>query len=178
MLLTDTPEPETQPVHELVALFETRAQFDAAVAALRGGGFDRQDLSVLSSHQSLDAADTDAPPGDDALTALLGELKYAFPLTTAGLIAIVGGPLTASIAALVAAGLGGLAVKDYLDEITAHPRPEEFARALEAGGIILWVRLREGDAEAEATARRILGAVGGRNIHLVRRSPDGSRDPG
>ncbi|HYD31500.1 MAG TPA: hypothetical protein VEB64_11680 [Azospirillaceae bacterium] len=154
------------PVRELVALFETREAFDAAVASLLASGFSRTDLSVLASHDSLDAAGRPAKPMDEALTAMVGELKYAFPLTTAGLIAIAAGPIMAPLAAVVAAGVGGAAVKEYLDAITDHPHTEEFAAALEASGIILWVRV-DGDPAVEAKAARLLGDAGGRNIHPV-----------
>ena len=43
-------------IREVVALFETRAAFDAAVEALLAAGFRRSDLSVLSSHESIEAA--------------------------------------------------------------------------------------------------------------------------
>ncbi len=153
-------------VREVVALFGTRGTFDRAVAVLLAAGFDRGDLSVLASHTSLEAADQRPPiPGDEALTGLVGELKYAFPLTTAGLLAIVGGPIGAPLAAVVAAGLGGIAIKDYLDELTSHPDTDDFSRALEAGGVILWVRVA--DLAAEEKARAILAAEGGRNVHLA-----------
>lgn len=157
---------ETVPaeVREVVALFSTRAGFDRAVEALLAAGFDRADLSVLASHASLDAADPKGKPRDEALTGLVGELKYAFPLTTAGLIAIVGGPIEAALAALVAAGVGGAAIKDYLDELTSHPKPDEFTRALEAGGVILWVRVDTPDEEAQAAA--LLEREGGVNVHV------------
>jgi len=155
-------------VREVVALFETRAEFDRAVDALLAAGFERDDLSVLASHTSLEAADKRPPaPRDDALTGLVGELKYAFPLTTAGLLAIVGGPIAAPLAALVAAGLSGVAIKDYLDELTSHPDTDDFSRALEAGGVILWVCV--GNAAREAEAARILEQTGGKNVHLSER---------
>nr|WP_295829888.1 hypothetical protein [uncultured Azospirillum sp.] len=151
-------------VREVVALFSTRAGFDRAVEALLAAGYDRADLSVLASHTSLEAADPKYRPRDEALTGLVGELKYAFPLTTAGLIAIVGGPIEAALAALVAAGVGGAAIKDYLDELTSHPKPDEFTRALEAGGVILWVRIDTPDQKAQATA--LLEREGGANVHV------------
>ncbi|AWK86017.1 hypothetical protein [Azospirillum thermophilum] len=158
----------TREIREIVALFDTRAGFDRAVAALLQAGFDRSDLSVLASHSSLEVADSKpAKPRDEALTGLVGELKYAFPLTTAGLIAIVGGPIEAALAALVAAGLGGVAIKDYLDELTSHPKTDEFTRALEAGGVILWVTVADEAAEARAT--EVLEREGGRNVHLSTR---------
>ncbi|EWY37298.1 hypothetical protein N825_20900 [Skermanella stibiiresistens SB22] len=159
----------TSKVREMVALFESRPDFDRAVVALMRAGFDRTDLSVLSSHQSIDVAGRPSKPRDEALTALLGDLNYAFPLTTAGLIAIVGGPITAAVAALMAAGIGGAAVKEYLDEVTAHPETEDFARALEAGGVILWVCVGE-DPAREQRARDALTATGGRNVHVAERA--------
>ncbi len=165
-----TEQSATREVREVVALFSTRAGFDRAVSALLEAGFDRSDLSVLASHASLEASGrVPGKPRDDALTGLVGELKYAFPLTTAGLIAIVGGPIEAAFAALVAAGLGGVAIKDYLDELTSHPKPDEFSRALEAGGVILWVRI--GNAEEEVRAGAILEHEGGGNVHLSTRAP-------
>lgn len=163
--MTQTTQ-DTAPaeVREVVALFSTRAGFNRAVDAVLAAGFDRADLSVLASHASLDAADPKGKPRDEALTGLVGELKYAFPLTTAGLIAIVGGPIEAALAALVAAGVGGAAIKDYLDELTSHPKPDEFTRALEAGGVILWVRVTTPEQEREASA--LLDREGGGNVHL------------
>lgn len=164
--MTQTTEHNApREVREVVALFSTRAGFDRAVDTLIDAGFDRADLSVLASHTSLEAAEPHAPkPRDEALTGLVGELKYAFPLTTAGLIAIVGGPIEAALAALVAAGVGGVAIKDYLDELTSHPKPDEFSRALEAGGVILWVQVKTVEQEQRATA--ILEREGGGNVHL------------
>jgi hypothetical protein len=135
------------------------------VEALLAAGFDRADLSILASHASLDAANPKGKPRDEALTGLVGELKYAFPLTTAGLIAIVGGPIEAALAALVAAGVGGAAIKDYLDELTSHPKPDEFTRALEAGGVILWVHVDTPEQEAQAAS--LLEREGGDNVHVT-----------
>lgn len=155
-------------IREVVGLFDSRESFDRAVAALLAGGFAREDLSVLASHTSLEAAEHHPPRArDDAMTALVGELNYAFPLTTAGLLAFVGGPITAAVAAVVAAGIGGIAIKDYLDELTSHPDTDEFGRALEAGGVILWVRVADEAAETRAAA--VLEAEGGANVHLATR---------
>ncbi len=159
---------DADEIREVVGLFRTRESFDRAVEALLSAGFVREDLSVLASHTSLEAADTHPPsPRDDALAALVGELKWAFPLTTAGLLAVVGGPITAPLAALVAAGVGGVAIKEYLDELTSHPDTDAFAEALKAGGVILWVATPDEDAERRAADA--LEAAGGENVHLSAR---------
>jgi len=164
--MTDRVTDSDTTVREVVALFETRAAFDRAVAALLDAGFARDDISILASHTTLDAAD-ETPPADEALAGLVGDLKYAFPLATAGLIAVVGGPVTAAVAAAVAAGVGGLAIKDYLDGVTAHPDTGAFARALEEGGVVIWVRATTPGEETRAAA--ILDGAGGRNTHTAER---------
>lgn len=155
-------------VVEVVGLFENRHTFDCAVEALLTGGFQRTAISVLASHTSLEAsAPNPAAPQDDALTALVGELSYAFPLESAGLLTVVGGPISGSIGALMAAGIGGMALKEYLDELTSHPDTDAFAKALEEGGLVIWVQVAD-DAE-EAKAGEILAAEGAVNVHLSRR---------
>jgi hypothetical protein len=155
-------------VVEVVGLFENRHTFDCAVEALLTGGFQRTAISVLASHTSLEAsAPNPAAPQDDALTALVGELSYAFPLESAGLLTVVGGPISGSIGALMAAGIGGMALKEYLDELTSHPDTDAFAKALEEGGLVIWVQVAD-DAE-EAKAGEILTAEGAVNVHLSRR---------
>lgn len=155
-------------VVEVVGLFENRHAFDCAVEALLTAGFPRTAISVLASHTSLEAsAPNPAAPQDDALTALVGELTYAFPLESAGLLTVVGGPITGTIGALMAAGIGSMALKEYLDEVTSHPDTDAFAKALEEGGLVIWVQVA--DEAEEAKAGDILTAEGAVNVHLSRR---------
>lgn len=153
---------------EVVGLLTDRRHFEVAVAALQAAGFDRAELSVLSSHESIEAAGREPKPWRDVLVALVGELKYEGPLVAAGLIALAAGPVGAAIAGLVAAGVGGVAVKELMDEVTAIPDSEDFAHALAAGAVILWVRAD--DAAREAKARAILAEVGATNIHVNKRT--------
>ena len=67
-------------VREVVGLFADRDSFEAAVAGLTEAGFARTDLSVLGSHESLDAAGEPGKQWKDALVALVGELKFEVPL--------------------------------------------------------------------------------------------------
>lgn len=155
-------------VKEVVGLFRDRETFEAAVAALLGAGFDRTDLSVLASHESLEVAGKPAKPWRDVLTALVGDLKYEGPLVASGLIFLAGGPVAATLAAVAGATVGGMAAKEFLEEVTAQPHTADFARSLEAGGVILWVRA---DAEAQrARATDILSGHGGQNVHVSERS--------
>lgn len=154
-------------VREVVGILADRAQFEQAVNDLLAAGFTRADLSVLSSHDSIDVAGREAKSWRDATVALVGELRYEGPLVAAGLIALAAGPVGAIIAAAVAAGVGGVAVKELLDEVTSVPDTEDFARALAAGSLILWVCTS--GAVQEQKAKDILAGVGASNIHIHER---------
>ncbi|MHA1113428.1 MAG: hypothetical protein ACTSRY_02850 [Alphaproteobacteria bacterium] len=159
---------------EAVGLFAKRADFDAAVAALLAAGFDRTDLSLMGSHESVEAAAGEDAPVDSTLRALLGEARVVEPLTWAGGIVLAGGPVLAGIAGLIAAGIGAVAIKDVLAEVLSAPDRDDFERALEAGGLILWVRCTETggtetggvDTARADTAQDILRAHRGRNVHM------------
>lgn len=149
---------------DVVGLFADRETFQAAVDALFAAGFERTDLSVLSSHESIDAAGKPSKPWKDVLTALIGELKYEGPLVASGAIILVGGPTAAAIAATIGTAVTGIAAKEILNEVTATPHTEDFARSLEAGSLILWVRAES--AEREALATSILTSNDGANVHV------------
>lgn len=152
---------------EVVGTFARRDRFQAAVDSLIQAGFARSDLSVLSSHDSLDAAGGGDKGWKDVLVALVGELKYEGPLVAAGLIALAAGPVGAAIAGLIAAGVGGAAAKELLDEVSALPDSEAFTRALAAGSVILWVAV--GDEAQEHAAMDVLTKAGAANVHMFER---------
>src|SRR5712691_9806977 len=149
-------------IREAVASFPDHEHFRQAVSALLAGGFAPSDLSVLASHQPLSAADE--APGELVAAGLSDEIKYIAPLTVAGIVLISGGPIAATIAALVGAGLGGAALKELFDDYTAAPHREEFAAALSAGAALLWVRCA--DPEIELRALRLLEESGGSHVHI------------
>lgn len=151
---------------EVVGLFADRESFERTVAALLQAGFDRPDLSVLASHESLDAAGRPGKQWREALLPLVGEIKYEGPLVASGAIFLAGGPLAASIAAVIGAAVGGIALKDVLEEMTAKPHTDDFARSLAAGSVILWVRAA--DDSQERRAQEILSANGANNVHVAR----------
>src|SRR5213076_3488469 len=103
-------------------------------------------------------------PGELIAAGLTGEVKYLAPLTVAGIILVSGGPIAATVAALVGAGLGGAALKEFFDDYAAAPHREDFEAALKAGGALLWVRCD--DPELELRAARILEESGGQFVHI------------
>ena len=160
-------ETTTEDGVEVVGRFARREEFTAAVQDLLEAGFATSDLSVLDTHESLSAAGTPGQARQEALAALVGEIKYVGPITAAGLIAIATGPVGATLSAAVAAGLTGAALAELLETLRATPHTESFARALESGAVLLWVRAE--DAERQGLADGILGRYGAADVHLHRR---------
>ena len=157
---------------EAVASFADQVHFRRAIDNLFAVGFEPSDISVLAAHASLEAAGALAGYKKEVHpwlpAGLADEMKYLGPLTIAGIIVLSGGPIAAGLAALVGAGLGGAALKEILDRYTAGQHSEDFAAALQAGAVLLWVRCE--DAERELSATRILDEAGGRNVHIHGRS--------
>lgn len=167
--MSETESPEKKPVTEIVGRFAMRKDFAKAVKALQAAGFEHADLSVLDSHQSIDTAlDDEETPWHERLASLAGEAKYVGPLTAAGFIAVATGPLGAAIATAVGAGVAGMAAKEFLEQVEATPRTEEFARALEQGAVLLWIYAET--EERQKTASEILTAHGAEDVHLHTRS--------
>ena len=166
-----TEVPASFPViREAVASFPDRGHFHGAVSKLLAAGFAQSDLSVLASHDSLAAAGEPESREPAILPAELSdEIKYIGPLTVAGIVVLSGGPIAVAIAALVGAGLGGVALKELFDDYTAPRHSADFRAALEAGAALLWVRCE--DPDRELTATRVLEEAGGRNVHIHGRPP-------
>lgn len=149
---------------EVVGLLDSRESFEKTVEALREAGFARTDLSVLSSHESIEAAGKPAKPLKDVMTALVGEIRFEGPMVASGAVFLAGGPIGELIGAVVGATVGGVAIKEVLDEVTATPHTEDFARAVDAGSIILWVRAV--GEEQQAKAKEVLQNQGAENVHI------------
>src|SRR5260370_23953300 len=105
--MSDT-SPSFPVIREAVASFPDREHFRRAVSGLLAAGFERSDLSVLATHDSLAVAEAATGAREGILPAgLSDEIKYIAPLTVAGIILLSGGPIAAVIAPLVAAGPAG-----------------------------------------------------------------------
>ncbi len=155
---------DTPPCPEAVALFANRDSFETAIKALIDAGFERADLSVLSSHESIDAAGKPGTPWQDVVTALVGELKFEVPLVASGAVFMVGGPIAATVAGIIGAAGVGIAAKEVIESVTSSPHTEDFARSLDAGSVILWVRADDDAKQVRALA--ILADSGGENAHI------------
>lgn len=161
--VTDT-DPASRPSREVVGIFSRPAPLESCIKDLLKAGFEHQDLSVLSSHDAIEAIDADGYSWRDRLLPLLSENRYEVPLVAGAVIALSSGPVGAAIAGLTAAGVGAAALKEIFDEVVSLPDTEEFAEAVKAGEIVLWAAAPTPEREAEA--REILARHDARNIHL------------
>ncbi|SDG18105.1 hypothetical protein SAMN05216241_106123 [Limimonas halophila] len=160
------PESEASTI-EVVGWFSDRDSFRSAVKALLGEGFQRTDLSVLDTHESLSAADSPKEVFKETFSGLVQEVNYIGPIAAAGFIGVATGPIGAMVSAVVAAGLTGYAVSDILKEVRATPHTDAFARAAENGAILLWVRAENPQRQRDAVT--ILEANGGQDVHTHER---------
>jgi hypothetical protein len=149
---------------EVVGVLANRDDFETAVAALLDAGIEQSDLSVLSSHESLAVAGKPSTPWKEALTALVGEIKFEGPLVASGAILLAGGATAAALAGIIGAAVGGVALKEVLEEVAAKPHTEAFARSLAAGSVILWVRADDNDSEIRIIS--ILQQNNAANVHV------------
>lgn len=152
---------------EVVGWFKDADSFRSAVKALRAAGFERTDLSVLDSHESLTASKSPLEALKEAYAGMTQEANFIGPITLAGFIAVAAGPVGALVAGSVAAGLTGYALSDVLRDIRATPHTEAFARAAENGAILLWVRAETPAAQAKAV--RLMEEHGGQDVHTHER---------
>lgn len=167
MTEVSSPSPAT-PSRELVGIFAKPRPLMDCLRALQSAGFAHEDLSLLSTHEAVEAAADDGGSLQDRLMPLLSEARYEVPLVSGVLIALASGPTAAVLAGIAAAGVGVIAVRELLDEAMSLPDTEAFADAVEAGEILLWVAVS--DSVQEERARTLLSAHGARNIHLTERS--------
>jgi len=163
----DRQETSQVAAPEIVGRFADRHAFRSAVEDLRAAGFEHSDLSVLDSRESLSASETSGEAWGEAMAGLIGEVKYIGPLTAAGLIMVTSGPVGVAVSGLMAAGITGYALRELLEDIKATPHTEEFARALEQGAVLLWVRAASEDRQT--VARDVLTRHGAKDVHLHRR---------
>jgi hypothetical protein len=164
-----------QPIREVIASFDSREALENAVEDLQSNGFDRTQLSLLASRETVEerlhhpltdvheVEDDPAAPRSEPLErpdvgnvvgVAVGPPTAFAAMATAGIVALSGGALAGiAIGALAAGGgvaaLGAFLAKGFNDRVAA-----DFQEQVERGGILLWVSLR--NPEQEDAAREIL----------------------
>lgn len=176
---------------ETVGVFGATEALDHAVEELLGSGFEHADISLLAADRTVeeklghrltrssDAEDdlnvprrawTPPQARTEGKAALSGILGYFGAVALAGVTFATGGGALAAIALGVLGGgasaIAGARLAKAIDENWARSLQSQ----IEAGGILLWVRV-EDDAQARR-ATEILGRHGAGDVHthLIRQA--------
>ena len=169
---------KTATVREAVAVFDDPDRLENAMSDLQSNGIDRSNLSLLA-HPSLaerlparsrDVADDPATPRESAVTdtdirqgRVLGTSLAALiaALAAAGFTVATGGVAAATVAAAAVAAGGVGAVGALLGRRLGDDQEAFLDAQLAHGGVLLWVRTPDADAE-----RRALGVLRRHSAHV------------
>ena len=162
-----------QAIREIIALFDSREALENAVEDLQSNGFDRMQLSLLASRETVEerlhhrltdvheVEDDPAAPRSEPLErpdvgnvmgVAVGPPTAFAAMATAGIVALSGGALAGIAAGALAAGGGVAALGAFLAKGVNDRVAADFQEQVELGGILLWVSLRNPEQEAEARA--------------------------
>lgn len=154
-------EADSARVCEVVGIFHTADDLESAVEELLSSGFDRADLSLLSSEGAVaeklgghyrsaeDMADDPAVPRTafvstaaigDAEGGLIGGLAYLGATIAVGAVVMSGGAVAATIAAAILAGGTGGMIGSALARWVGHHHAIYLQDQIDNGGLLLWVR--------------------------------------
>jgi hypothetical protein len=164
---------------EVVGVFDSEGSFEEVIDELLVRGFDRSQLSVLASRSQFETSIRALE--DDPATLLGGymssssrtELEAAavgFPMLIAGVGSYIvvmigtGGTLAFALSALLLAGAAGGGTGWLLAHTIARRHRDAIAKQLAAGGLVVWVSVREPDQES--TALEVLKFCGGHDVHV------------
>jgi hypothetical protein len=178
-------KPRPYRTREAVGVFADPDALESAVGDLEKSGFDRAAISVLGSDEEIkkrvgqlyrNIAEIEDDPQIPRASFVSTRVRFrseaaavAFPLYVAGLagaaaVVASGGALALAIAAAIVgsatgASLGGL-LASAMAERHAHRIEEQIAK----GGLVLWVRVDDDDAERRACA--VLENAGAHDVHI------------
>jgi hypothetical protein len=160
---------ETLPAaqtREVVAQFQTMSGLAEAVDTLLARGFERTDLSMLGTHDSLEVAGDLAgyrrDPGASIAAGIANQAEVLGTIALAGALLLAAGPVGVAGAAIAATAAGALALRPFFAELVETAHADGLAQAVEQGRILLWVRTADAAAVERATA--VLEAAGGADL--------------
>ncbi len=154
-------EPVETKIREAVGVFHTAPRMESAIEELEEYGFDRAEISLLASEESVreklghrfyDAKSLEDDPKvprtafvsteavGDAEGALIGGLMYVGALTAAGLVVASGGAFGALLTAAVAGTASGGLIGGVLAALVGDQHAKSLQEQLDRGGLLVWVR--------------------------------------
>jgi len=171
-------------VREVVAVFHNADGLENAIGKLEVSGFGRPDISVMASQTAIadklghhfkpiEAMEDDprVPQAafvrkedlSEAKAAAIGLPLYLGAAGSALAVVASGGALALAIAAAAAGGLVGGGIGGVIANAIGDHHAKALQASLDAGGILLWVRINDPDHESKATS--ILSECGGQDVH-------------
>lgn len=171
--MSDSTDPATEriKVREVTGVFRSREALEAAVEALLEGGFDRADVDLMASVDTVREklgglyapAEELADVPDVPRRAFLAQEDVIIPMAAAAgiltYLGAIGGALGVvasggALALAIAAAGVGVAAAGGLAALIARSLGREQAKKLEqqiaTGGLVLWVRVRSPERENKA----------------------------
>jgi len=155
-------------VREVVGVFASKNDLQAAIDELLSFGFHRAELSLLASEEAVNEklgsgfANVRAVEDDpviprtayvspeaigDAQGGIVSGLVYAGATAAAGTVLISGGAIVAAlVAASLVGGAGGI-VGALLAKWLGDNHAQYLQTQVDHGGLLLWVRTRDANAE-------------------------------
>ncbi len=194
----DSALPALGTTREAVGVFPSWTSLQGAVDELLSSGFDRSELSLLASQKIVEEKlghlydkiseleDDAAVPraafvGRDSLvegrTGMIGGLAYIGAMAAVGAVVASGGTLAAVIAAAAVAGGSGGLLGTMAARWLGRDRAKEMQAQIDMGGLLLWVRLRDGAHEERAVAVLNRHAAGDVHVHNLARGDAPELDP-
>ncbi|MFG1235592.1 hypothetical protein V5F63_00090 [Xanthobacter autotrophicus DSM 597] len=176
---------EARKVREVAGVFHRKHALEEAIEALLHAGFDRADVDIMGEIEAVrrrlgtfyvppeELADVPGTPRrafvarDDLATATVSVAGILFYVgATAAVMSVVasGGSLAVIAAAAMAAGTVGAGIGTAAVRLLGSKQAEELELQLMSGGIVIWVRART--AEKEAEAQEILAKFGAEAIRV------------
>ena len=169
---------------EAVALFHDVKSLQAAIDELLTSGFDQGCLSVLGNEKAIEdklghsygsTKDLEDNPNvpratwvpDESIVAeaaCIGTPAYLSAIIGSLVVFASGGTLLGGVAIAAVAGGAGATVGTALAGIVGHEHAKHLNENLNLGGLLLWVRTR--DVEAEKKALDVLRRHSGQDLHL------------
>jgi hypothetical protein len=176
---------DTRTVREVAAVFRREEVLEDAIEALLHDGFDRANIDIMGDIETVrrrlgtlyvppeEIPDVPGTPRrayiarDDiaaATAGVAGILFYLGAATAAMTVVASGGSLALVAAAAAAAGAVGAGIGASAVHLLGKRQAEELELQLMSGGIVVWVRAR--DPQKEAQAQEILARFGGEAIRV------------
>jgi hypothetical protein len=176
------PEQRKGVASEAVAVFHDVSDLDAAVEELRAAGFAKDDISLLATEDAVEEKlghryerveeledEPEAPRVAyrtrtslaESEDRLIGSLTYLPAVVAAGTVVASAGVVAAAVTGTAIAGaLIGTVLAHWLDKSHAEHLQEQ----LDHGGLLLWVRTPDEDAQRRAL--EVLTRHSAHDVHI------------